>query len=31
MANPEDAKKKAHDITIIKRNSADALRYGVAK
>ena len=31
MANPEDGKKKAHDITIIKRNSADALRYGAAK
>jgi len=26
MANPEDGKKKAHDITVIKRSSADQLR-----
>ncbi len=30
MANPEDGKKKAHDTTIIKRNSAKSLRYGAA-
>jgi hypothetical protein len=31
MATPEDGKKKAHDITVIKRNTADELRYGAAK
>ena len=31
MANPEDGKKKAHDITVIKRRTADELRYGAAK
>lgn len=31
MGNPEDGKKKAHDITVIKRRSADQLRYGAAK
>lgn len=30
MATPEDGKKKAHDITVIKRNTADDLRYGAA-
>ena len=28
MANPEDGKKKAHDMTVIKRSSADMLRNG---
>ncbi len=28
MANPEDGKKKAHDITVIKRSSAGQLRNG---
>lgn len=28
MANPEDGKKKAHDITVIKRSSAEQLRNG---
>ncbi len=31
MANPEDGKKKAHDITVIKRRTAVQLRYGAAK
>jgi hypothetical protein len=31
MANPEDGRKKAHDITVIKRRSAQELRYGSAK
>lgn len=31
MANPEDGKKKAHDMTVIKRSSADQLRYGAPK
>lgn len=31
IATPEDGKKKAHDITIIKRAEVDALRYGAAK
>lgn len=31
MANPKDGKKKAHDMTVIKRSSADQLRYGAAK
>lgn len=31
MATPEDGKKKAHDVTIIKRATADDLRYGAAK
>jgi hypothetical protein len=31
MANPEDGKKRAHDITVIKRRSAGQLRYGAAK
>ena len=31
MANPEDGKKKAHDMTVIKRSSADQLRNGAAK
>ena len=31
MANAEDGKKKAHDITVIKRRSAQELRYGAAK
>lgn len=31
MANPEDGKKKAHDITVIKRRTAGELRYGAAK
>lgn len=31
MATPEDGKKKARDITIIKRRTADELRYGAAK
>lgn len=28
MANPEDGKKKAHDMTVIKRSSAERLRNG---
>jgi hypothetical protein len=28
MANPEDGKKKAHDMTVIKRSSAEQLRNG---
>ncbi len=31
MANPEDGRKKAHDITVIKRSSADQLRNGAPK
>lgn len=31
MARPKDGKKKAHDITVIKRSTADTLRYGAAK
>jgi hypothetical protein len=31
MATPEDGKKKAHDITVIKRRTAAELRYGAAK
>ncbi len=31
MANPEDGKKKAHDMTVIKRSSADQLRYDAPK
>lgn len=31
MANAEDGKKKAHDITVIKRRTAQELRYGAAK
>ena len=31
MANPEDGKKKAHDMTVIKRSSADQLRNGAGK
>jgi len=31
MANPEDGKKKAHDMTVIKRSSADQLRNGAVK
>ena len=31
MANPEDGKKKAHDITVIKRSTADQLRNGAPK
>ena len=31
MANPEDGKKKAHDITVIKRSPADQLRNGAPK
>ena len=31
MATPEDGKKKAHDVTVIKRAAADDLRYGAAK
>lgn len=31
MANPEDDRKKAHDITVIKRRTAEELRYGAAK
>lgn len=31
MANPEDGKKKAHDMTVIKRSTADELRYGAPK
>jgi hypothetical protein len=28
MANPEEGKKKAHDLTVIKRSTADQLRNG---
>jgi len=28
MANPEEGKVKAHDMTVIKRSSADPLRNG---
>ena len=28
MANPEESKKKAHDLTVIKRSTADQLRNG---
>lgn len=31
MANPEDGKKKAHDVTVIKRSSADQLRNNASK
>lgn len=31
MANPEDGKKKAHDMTVIKRSSADELRNAAPK
>ena len=31
MANSEDGNKKAHDITVIKRRTAEQLRYGAAK
>ncbi|MBC8128555.1 MAG: hypothetical protein H8M99_15560 [Gloeobacteraceae cyanobacterium ES-bin-144] len=31
MANPEDGKKKAHDMTVIKRSSADQFRNGASK
>jgi len=31
MANPEDGKKKAHDMTVIKRSSAEQLRNGAPK
>jgi hypothetical protein len=31
MANPEDGKKKAHDMTVIKRSTADQLRNGAPK
>jgi len=31
MANPEDRKKKAHDMTVIKRSSAGQLRNGAPK
>ena len=31
MSNPQDGKKKAHDMTVIKRSSADKLRYGAEK
>lgn len=31
MANPEDGKKKAHDMTVIKRSTADQLRNGTPK
>jgi len=31
MANPEDGKKKAHDITVIKRSSVQELRNGAPK
>jgi hypothetical protein len=31
MATPEDGKKKAHDVTVIKRATAEELRYGAAK
>ena len=30
MAEPENGKKREHDITAIKRSTADALRYGAA-
>lgn len=31
MSNPEDGKKKAHDMTVIKRSTADQLRNGAPK
>jgi hypothetical protein len=31
MANPKDGKKKAHDMTVIRRSSADQLRNGAPK
>jgi len=31
MSNPEDGKKKAHDMTVIKRSTADQLRNGASK
>ncbi len=31
MANPEDGKKKAHDVTVIKRSTAEQLRNGAPK
>lgn len=31
MANPEDGKRKAHDMTVIKRSSAEQLRNGAPK
>lgn len=31
MATPEDGKKKAHDVTVIRRATAEKLRYGAAK
>ena len=31
MAEPQDGKKREHDMTAIKRSSAEALRYGAAK
>ncbi len=31
MANPEDCKKKAHDITVIKRSTANQLRNDTPK
>lgn len=31
MAEPKDGKKREHDMTAIKRSSAEALRYGAAK
>lgn len=31
MANPEDGKKKGHNITATKRSSADQLRFGAPK
>lgn len=30
MATPEDGKKKAHDVTVIRRATAEKLRYGAA-
>jgi DDE family transposase len=31
LATPDDGKKKVHDITAIKRSTAEELRYGAAK
>ncbi len=31
MANPEDGKKKPHDVTVIKRSTAEQLRNGTPK
>lgn len=31
MANPEEGEKKAHDLTVIKRSTADQLRNGAPK